>query len=84
LHSSAQTGFQRHHHRFAQRVNRRVGDLGELLAEIVIERAVPMGQYREGRIIAHGTNRFLSGFGQHPQDLIAFLKGYAEQFLRGA
>ena len=32
----AQTGFQRHHHRLAQRIDRRIGDLGELLAEVIV------------------------------------------------
>ncbi len=77
----AQTGFQRHHHRLAQRVDRRVGDLGELLAEVVVQRARPRGQHGERGVVAHRADRFLTGFGQHPQHLVALLEGHPEQLL---
>ena len=56
----ATAGFQRHHDRFAQRVDRRVGDLGKLLPEVVGEQARAARQHRHRRIIAHGAHRLLA------------------------
>ena len=74
----AQTGFQRHHHCLAQRVNRWISDLGELLAKVVIQRTGPSRQYRKRGVVTHRANGLLPGFGQRPQHLIALLKGHAE------
>ncbi len=80
---AAQTGFQRHHDVLAQAVERWIGDLGELLAEAVIERAHPRRQDRHGRIVAHRADRLGLGFGQHLDDLAPLLARQVEHLLVG-
>ncbi len=70
-----QTGFQRHHDGFAQRVDRRVGHLGELLAEVVVGRTHAARQHGHGRVVAHRADRFLALFGQRAQYLVTLLEG---------
>ena len=66
--------FQRHHDGFTQRVDRRVGDLRELLAEIVVRRAHALGQHGHRRIVAHRAHGFVALFAKRTQDLIALLE----------
>ncbi|MNZ67067.1 hypothetical protein D3C78_853020 [compost metagenome] len=73
-----QADLQRHDDRFAQRVDRRVGDLGELLAEIVIGRAHALGEDRHRRIVAHRTDRFLALLAERTQDLVTLFEGDLE------
>ena len=49
---------QRHHHRFAQRVNRRIGDLREALTQEVIQWRHFVRQYRKWRVITHAPHNF--------------------------
>ena len=74
-------GYQRHHHRFADRVYRRIGHLREQLLEIVIQRLVLVGHDRQRRVVTHRSGRFfgLHRHGRH-QELQVFL-GIAEQLL---
>ena len=51
---------QRHDDLFADRVDRRVCDLGKELLEIVVKLLVLRRQYGQRRIIAHGTCGFLA------------------------
>ena len=74
----AQAGFQGHHHRFAQRVDRRVGDLGELLAEVVEGRAHALAEHRHGGVVAHRADCFLALLGERTQHLITLLEGDLE------
>ncbi len=74
----AQAGFQGHHDGFAQRVDRRVGDLRELLAEIIVGRTHPARQHRHRRVVAHGAHRLLALFGQRAQHLVTLLEGDLE------
>ena len=53
----AETGCQRHHLTLAQRVDRRIGDLAEILAEEMVQPAVGIGQHRHRRIVAHRADR---------------------------
>ena len=53
IHFAADAGGQRHHVILAQRINRRVSHLSELLTEIVINEARAAGENRKRRIIAH-------------------------------
>ena len=53
----AQPRLQRHHPRFAQAVDRRVGDLAERLAEIVVQASVFFAQHRDRRVVAHRSDR---------------------------
>ncbi len=55
---------QRHHHGLAQRVDRRIGDLGEPLAEIGVHALRRAGQGRNGRVVAHAPHRIDPG-GRH-------------------
>ena len=77
----ATAGFQRHHDRFAQRVDRRVGDLGKLLPEVVGEQARAARQYRHRRIVAHGAHRLLAAFRQRAQHLVTLFKRHLEHLL---
>ncbi len=46
--------------RFAKGIDRRIGDLGKVLAEIVGERPPLLTEHGQRRIVAHGTKRFLA------------------------
>ena len=52
-HFAADAGGQAHHMRFTQRVDRRVGYLGEILAEIIVNQARPLTEHGKRRIITH-------------------------------
>ncbi len=56
----AEARFQTHHAFFAQRVDRRIGDLAEILPEIMRQRAVLIGEHGEWGVIAHRTNGFFA------------------------
>ena len=53
VHLTTDAGGQRHDVRFTQRVDRRVGDLRELLAEVVINDARLAGEYGKRGIVTH-------------------------------
>ena len=72
---------QRHHDAFAQRVDRRIRDLRELLAEIVERRAHLLRQHRHRRVVAHRADRFLLGLRQHRDDVVQFLARQVEHLL---
>ncbi|MCY1511462.1 hypothetical protein D9M68_458830 [compost metagenome] len=74
----AQAGLQGHHDGFAQRVDRRVGHLRELLAEVVERRADALGQHRHRGVVAHRADRFLALLGQRTQHLVTLLEGDLE------
>ncbi|MEY9791221.1 hypothetical protein ABIE77_005780 [Sinorhizobium fredii] len=50
-----------HHQFLADRVDRRVGDLGEVLLEIGVKQLRLVGHRRDRRVGAHRTDRFLTG-----------------------
>ena len=66
---------------FAQRVNRRVGNLGKLLPKIIVNTARLARQYRHWGVVAHGAHCLLAGLGEHPDDLLALFAGDLEQLL---
>ena len=72
---------QRHDRAFAQRIDRRIGDLGEGLAEAVVERPYALADRRHRHIVAHRTDALLLGLGQWPQHRFLFLAGELEQLL---
>ena len=74
-------GLQRHHDRFAQAVDGRVGDLRELLAEVVVKRAHLVRQHRHRRVVAHRAHRLILVLGEHADDLVALLLGDVEHLL---
>ena len=71
----ADEGDQRHHQLFADGIDRRIGHLREVLLEIGIKHLGPVRENRNGRVIAHGTNRLLARLrhGRH-QDFQVFLR----------
>ena len=72
---------QRHHQLFADRIDRRVGDLGEDLLEIRVQQLGPDRQGRNRRVRTHRPDGFLSGRGhRRHQELEVFL-GIAEGLL---
>jgi hypothetical protein len=70
----ADAGLQRHDHRFAQGIDGRIGHLGELLAEIVVERPLLTGEHGHGGVVAHGAGGLLAGFRQGAEQLVALLE----------
>ena len=68
-------GHQRHHHRFANRINRRIGHLREQLLEVVIQRLVLVGHDRQWRVITHRASGFFcrDSHGRH-QEFQIFLR----------
>ena len=74
----AQADFQGHHDRLAQRVDRRIGHLGELLAEEVVRRAHALRQHGHRRIVAHRADRFLALLAERTQHLVTLLEGDLE------
>ncbi|MNX84832.1 hypothetical protein D3C86_1166470 [compost metagenome] len=80
---AADTGGQRHDVVFPQRVDGRVGHLGEHLAEVVVQGTLAGGEHRHRGVIPHGAHRLLAVLAEHADDLIQLLVGVAEQFLIG-
>ena len=58
------------HEALAQRVDGRVGHLGEELVEVVVERAVLLREHRERRVDAHRGQRRLAGRGHGANALV--------------
>ncbi len=80
----AQHERQRHDQLLAQRIDRRVGDLGEALFEIVVQRARAVGEHCRRRIVAHRADRLLTVAQHGPQDDGQLLGGIAEGALQFA
>ncbi len=78
----AEPGLQAHDPIFAQRVDRRIGHLAELLAEEVMQPAIAPGQHRHRRIVAHGSERLLGVQHHRRQDQLQILHGDAEEVLK--
>ena len=66
--------FQGHDDGFTQRVDRRVGDLRELLAEVVVWRANTLRQHGHWRVITHRTYGFVALLAQRAQHLVALFE----------
>jgi len=81
VHLAADACRKRHHMRFTQRIDRRVGHLGELLAEVVVNNARLAGEHSEWRIIAHRAYRFLAVFTQHADNGIQLFVAVEELLL---
>ena len=75
-----------HHDFLAQRVDRRVGDLGEQLLEVGEQRRRLIGEHRQGDVVAHrphGLGAVLGHRGhQHPQVLLGVAEGALAQAQR--
>jgi hypothetical protein len=85
----AQPGAQRHHPRLAQRVDRRIGDLGEALREEGVDRPRRAGERRHRGVVAHRPDGLLPLAGHrldHQRELLArqpVQELQAEQLVRG-
>ena len=72
---------ERHHQILAYGVDGRVGDLRELLAEVVEEYLRAVGEHGQGRVVAHG-GRGLLALGAHRHDgAVYVLLAEAELYL---
>ena len=64
-----------------RRVDRRIGHLRELLAEIIVERAHLVREHRHRRVVAHRAYRLALILGEHADDLVALLGRDVEHLL---
>ncbi len=58
----------RHDELFADRIDRRVGDLGEELLEIGVKKARPFREHGQRRVIAHRADRLLARLAHRFED----------------
>ena len=77
----ADVGRQAHHQLFADRVDRRVGDLREELLEVGEEGLGLVREHRERGVVAHGADRLGALLGHRLQDDGEVLGGVAEALL---
>ncbi len=79
--SRTDEGHERHDELLADRIDRRVRHLGEVLLEIGVQQLRTVGERRDRRVGAHGADRLLAGLShRHHQELDAFLR-VAERLL---
>ena len=76
-------GLQRHHDALAQGIDRRIGDLSELLPTAIIQRPDPGREHRHRRIVAHRSDRLGLGLGEHANHLASLLAREVEHLLEG-
>jgi hypothetical protein len=74
-------GHEAHHELLADRVDRRVRDLGEVLLEIGVEELRLVGERRDRRVRAHGAHRLLARDGHGLHEELQVLLGIAEGLL---
>ena len=80
----AEAGLEAHHPPFAQRIDRRVGDLAELLAEEVVQAAIVLRQHRERRVVAHRAHGLLGVEHHRREDQLHVLDGQPVEGLAAA
>ena len=80
----AEARFQAHDAFFAQRIDRRIGHLAEILPEIMRQRAIAIGQHGERRVVAHRTDGFLAVFDHRVKDLLEVFDRVARRSLAPA
>ena len=79
----ADAGLEAHHDRLPQRVDRGVGDLGEELLEVAVQRRAHVGHHGQGHVVAHRPGG-LGGVARHRhQEHVQVLLGPAEGQLLG-
>jgi len=79
----AERSVERHHDRLADRVDRRVGHLGELLAQVVEWRTHFLREHGHRRVVAHRADRLAAVLGEHANDLVALLEADVVELLVG-
>ena len=67
-----------HDELFPDGVDRRIGDLSEKLAEILIEKPGPARKYRESGIVAHRSGGFFGFLDHRQEDDLEFFLAVAE------
>ena len=72
---------QRHHEALAQRIDRRIRDLGEGLAEIFVQRPRLARQHRDRRVVAHRAGRLGLVERERLEHDVAFLARQGELLL---
>ena len=72
---------QRHHQLLADRIDRRVGDLGEVLLEVVVEQLGLGREHRERRVGAHRAHRIIAVARHRLQEELQVLLRVAEHLL---
>ena len=72
---------QRHHHRFANRINRRISDLRKQLLEVVIQRLQLVRHDCQRSIIPHRTDGFFTAGCHRCQHKFHIFLGVAERLL---
>ena len=77
----ADHGHQRHHQFLADRIDRRVGDLGEILLEIMEQQLGLVGQDGDGRVGAHGSDRVVALARHRFEEEVDVFLGVAEGLL---
>ncbi len=77
----ADGGLGRGHHLFANRIDRRIGDLREKLLEIIEQRLRPVREHRQRRVGAHRAHRLLRVHRHRRHDDPEILEGVAERLL---
>ncbi len=73
---------QRHHQFLADRVDRRVGDLREILLEVVVEQLRPVGERGDRRVGAHRADRVVALARHRLEEELDILLGVAERLLQ--
>ncbi len=81
---AADEAHERHHELLAQRVNRRVGHLGEELLEVREEQLRPAREHRERRVVAHRADGLLPARGHRRDDHLQVFFGVPEDALLAA
>ena len=72
---------QAHHQLFADRVDRRIGDLGEVLLEIIVEQLALLRQHGNRRVGAHRTQRVVAHRRHRLQEELQIFLGVAKGLL---
>ena len=70
----AEAGTERHHRPLADRVDRRIGDLGEQLLEIGVKQPRVGREDGERDVVAHGEDGFLGTLDHRREDHVEFLQ----------
>ena len=80
----AETGAERHHMALAKTVDRRVGDLREILPEEMVKSAIAVRENGQRRVVAHRADGFLAAFGHRLEDQFKILHCPAGHHLAAA
>ena len=76
-------GDEAHHQLLADGVDRRVGDLGEELVEVVEQAPRLLGEHGQGGVVAHGADGLLAVLDHRRHEDPQVLEGVAEDLLAG-